>query len=514
MPLQRTIPLGVLKLGLIMGVIIWTAMVSGAPYSGDILTLQQPDGREVKVRVWGDEFYQHVESLDGRTLAFDPKTLWITYAKLAVGSGEPRPGSEIYIGTAAADINLNALDPKSSTRRQRRKRGIRASRQQIRKHVRARRQELWNGTEPAWIASAPGGSGPDVGPVLWTRTPFAQGNHTGLVVLIDFPDRRANKTLQEVDTAFNSEQYSGNRGSIRSWTETISNQQVSVSHKIVGYYRARYPTDHYLGETYNPASWLRDEALEWLRKAGFDFSQLSTDANGNAASVLFWYAGNTIGTWGNSLWAHAGGTNFRANGVRINSYSMAPIGNDTLAMRIVRHELGHSVFKWPDTYDYDDDSRGAAGFSQETNLPNAVFRAKAGWLDVIEISHLPSGTLFELPDNGNTCLRYSRPGTSAEYFLIEYYRKSGWRSDVPDEGLLVWHVDEGGSNNHQAMQPDSHYKLSVEQADGRFDLEFDQDGESGDLFHKSYRDRFSDTTFPSALWWDRTASGLALYDIG
>ena len=47
MAFQRTLSSNGLTLGLFMAVIACTIVASGAPYLGDILTLQQPDGREV-----------------------------------------------------------------------------------------------------------------------------------------------------------------------------------------------------------------------------------------------------------------------------------------------------------------------------------------------------------------------------------------------------------------------------------------------------------------------------------
>ncbi len=54
-----------------------------APYEGEEFELLQPDGTYVKVLVYGDEYYQRVESIDGYTLIRDEKTGWICYAKLS-----------------------------------------------------------------------------------------------------------------------------------------------------------------------------------------------------------------------------------------------------------------------------------------------------------------------------------------------------------------------------------------------------------------------------------------------
>jgi subtilisin-like proprotein convertase family protein len=85
------------------------------------------------------------------------------------------------------------------------------------------------------------------------------------------------------------------------------------------------------------------------------------------------------------------------------------------------------------------------------------------------------------------------------------------RSSLPDEGLAIWHVDEDGDNSHEQMTSGSHYKLSLVQADGLFQLERQRghDGDAGDLFAGS-GPRFADNTAPHSKWWNGTSSNLSI----
>ena len=75
-----------------------------APHNGDPFPLRQPDGVTVDVLVWGDEFYQRIESLDGYTLIRDPDSGVIVYAELSadgtqliyIGIGEDG-GSQLFL---------------------------------------------------------------------------------------------------------------------------------------------------------------------------------------------------------------------------------------------------------------------------------------------------------------------------------------------------------------------------------------------------------------------------------
>ena len=75
-------------------------------------------------------------------------------------------------------------------------------------------------------------------------------------------------------------------------------------------------------------------------------------------------------------------------------------------------------------------------------------------------------------------------------------------------------MDEDGDNSHEQMTNDSHYELSLVQADGRFDLERRRgyDGDADDLFDGPAA-RFADDTNPNSKWWNGTASNLTIDQI-
>ena len=500
----------------IAGLLLGTSSALGYPHRGEPMVMAQPDGTSVEVVVWGDEFYARVESPDGYTLVLDPVTRWICYAT------STQDGDLVSTGihfTGDQSITVSGLPTartkpaaESELRRRGIARGLRHAPDKIEKKIRASQQQLWGGAAPPSGATgtAPAWAPPEEGLL------GATGSIKGLVVAIDFSDRVGTISQTELDNAFNGATYGDSRGSIRTWAETISYNMFTVSHQIVAYMRAAYPTTHYqYGTDYAASDELMKEVFAYIEN-NVDLTPLGV--NGALPSLAVLYAGAVISNgWATSLWPHSGcGRYTTSEGVAIRQCYLSNLGTSTpLRLGTHRHELGHALFQWPDTYDYDDDSKSAGGFAMEEDLPCAPFRMWAGWMKVIDISS--ANQVYSLVANGDTCLRYNNPADSQEYFIIEYLKKEGWNAAAPDQGLLVWHIDDNrnrGNNSWQDMTPTRHYRLSVEQADGQFHLEHNTKAGDGDLFHAGDKTRFDATTTPNSNWWPGTASGLKLCDIG
>lgn len=184
------------------------------------------------------------------------------------------------------------------------------------------------------------------------------------------------------------------------------------------------------------------------------------------------------------------------------------------------HENGHMLCDYPDLYDYGSESSGVGAFclmcaGANINEKNPVhisayLKRLSGWANSTEpIQH---DQQISLPAGGNDFAIFSRD--NSEYFIIENRRKSGRDVALPDAGLAIWHVDEGGDNSDEQMTPSQHYELSLEQADGDFKFETspNQYGDANDL-HGQANKRFADATSPNSKWWDGTASNLDIFDI-
>ncbi len=181
------------------------------------------------------------------------------------------------------------------------------------------------------------------------------------------------------------------------------------------------------------------------------------------------------------------------------------------------HENGHMLCDYPDLYDYGSESSGVGAYclmcagnnASEKNpiAVNAYLKRLSGWARTV--TPLEHDRTVTLNADTNDFAIYSRSGR--EYFLIENRRRTGRDAALPDEGLAIWHVDEDGDNSHEHMTGAKHYELSLEQADGLFQLERlrNQMGDGNDLFAGAGA-RFGDGTVPSSRWWNGTASNLTI----
>jgi len=190
---------------------------------------------------------------------------------------------------------------------------------------------------------------------------------------------------------------------------------------------------------------------------------------------------------------------------------------DSLKIGTFCHENGHMLLGWPDLYDYDYDSEGVGAFClmydaiADTNPiePCAYLKYIAGWCSVTQLSGTPAQPGFVVPSDSNTIYKYSHPTAANEYYLIENRQQAGRDLAIADNGLAIWHIDTTGSNDNQQMTPESHYKVTLMQADGHWDLEHNLNGgDSTDLYGAPFFTRCTPDSAAPTYWWSGDPTSL------
>jgi len=150
------------------------------------------------------------------------------------------------------------------------------------------------------------------------------------------------------------------------------------------------------------------------------------------------------------------------NGIRIWDYSCSAelrgaSGQNMETIGTIVHELGHSLFGWPDSYsvwigpgtgncvDFGtwclmaNGVRNGIPTGSVPARPSAWFLVDAGWTDEITLTE-PQDVTIPNPMQTGRIYRINTT-TPGEYFLLENRQQIGWDAFIPASGLLISHVD-------------------------------------------------------------------------
>ncbi|NRF66049.1 M6 family metalloprotease domain-containing protein [Aquincola sp. S2] len=489
------------------------------PFSGKQFTFTQPDGSTIQLRGWGDQHYAVFETTDGYTVTRNPATGFYEVAQLSDDGErlEPAPGPLGHLDGAAAAVPRGLRIRRDAAHA----RGIEGMQRLGGRRCDQRREER-RAQRRAMRALAAAG-----GPVFAPPQRATVGDFVGLCLLIDFADEPGTITREEVERFCNQPGYSGfgNHGSVRDYFFDNSIGRCRYTNIVAPYYRALHPKSFYTDRNIEQGVRARQlilEALNHLKGQGFDFAGLTPDSAGLVYAMNVYYAGEVVNNWAEGLWPHAwhlASAVPLAPGRSAFDYQFTDMSQQ-LALGTFCHENGHMLCDYPDLYDYGNESSGVGAYclmcagshATEKNPAHvsAYLKRLSGWAG--SVTNLEHGQQLTLEAGANQFAMYAK--NSDEYFLIENRAKAGRDAGLPDEGLAIWHIDEGGDNSNELMTPASHYELSLEQADGAFALERQRGGlgDGTDLFGQVAK-RFADTTTPSSKWWDGSASRLDIHAI-
>jgi len=369
---------------------------------------------------------------------------------------------------------------------------------------------------------------------------FAQGptdsnlKFKGIAIYIDYPDVPAWIAPDRLDSLLNGMNYQeeGASRSFRKYWYEQSRRNVDITHDIF-FYTAPQNSTYYESLTWQEGILLWKDALESIiaKNPTYDWRSLSisddyfdSGAKGGIASVM------VISTkWGpTGVGASHGPRWTLSNGVKINSIQGAVLKAtwDTTPVNLfmLLHESGHDIFGFPDTYDTDSGTQHSSGTGfyclmsggkPDVEPIGAPFLAQYNWGYVLEPE--PGNHIITLRADGDSVIVFRNPYDPNEYFTIEARKKSSVGNSLFPEniGLLVWHTDSkvSTSNRLSEMTPLKHYRNSIEQADGLFQLEklSAHQGNKGDIYMPGKF--FSNTSLPNSKWWDGTPSGFEFKNI-
>lgn len=511
-----------------------------------MIEFKQASGKPVTLKVLGDELYARTTTKDGYTVIYDSPSRTYYYATKAANGvtlvKTKTPANE----APPAGVTPNLTESKEVAS------AIRKA--NIKKYI-PDQAANWDAKVKAYTAkkaaAAASASGRQAAAPL-NAAQMAQaapviGAKVGLAILVQFPNDPQTAgndptnfpaTQVKMDRYFNQLGYTddGNTGSVREYfsdqslgalTFTQSVTQIITLPQPRNFYNySNYPTNTVERDAGATGNLLVQDAIAILRANNYNFSNLTVDAAGNVVSTSILFAGADSGVWSKGLWPHAWLVTPRIDvgGRYISRYQCTNVDNAAPVIGTNCHELGHLLLGYPDLYDTDGGSEGVGehclmGSANHLNggkTPGPIdlfLKEISGWA-IITVASYSGVTDVNIPTTGNIGYRVRKPGISSEYFLLEN-RGPGdrWAAFSPDQGILIWHIDEAVTtdNMREEMTELDHYQVSVEQADGQFHLETDWNrGDNEDCFDVNANNQFNDFSIPDAHWWDGVPSTLSL----
>jgi M6 family metalloprotease-like protein len=474
---------------------------------GETLTFPQPAGPQVRLRVFGDEFYARYETLDGHTVVLDTDLGVYCYATLAGGR---------LVSTV---VPIDKPPPPGLPTHLRETPQVRNAR--FGRRYAELRPRL--GAEPSGRVRTLG-----VNEGLLEGRRVSEGIVHGLTILANFADLRATVAAADVHALLNEQGYSrnGNRGSVRDYYLTMSNGRLDYRNTVVGPVQLSEPLEHY------KTTLLLKEALDLALSAhGVDLADFDSRGEGIVDAINVMYAGRTV--YEGELWPHNSVRSLSyPGGIRTHFYQVSSMGRSPVDLSIgtFAHETGHLLCRFPDLYDYgkeDGDFEKSAGVGVyclmgsgnhlgQGRAPAAIsgfLRDLVGWPD--QVVPLDPGEHELIQGDYARVHRFSPLGRVNEYFIVENRSCVGTDASLPSSGLAVFHCDTLGSNEWEDGTRERHYQLALLQADGHLDLEANRNtGDAGDLFGAASGVVLSHDTVPASRLWDGTGSELVIAEVG
>ena len=524
------------------------------PANPEPIELTQPDGTKITVRLYGDEFYNWFEDVDGYTVIKDTETGYWKYAEKN-SSGDLVPSQEVVGETKSLKPNVQ-----KSLKDDNKLQEMFSKRKQFDENLRKAVPLLGKSNGKKGVSSSR----------QVQSASSATGTKTNLVLLVQFSDLKfrdnppfTNSTNDEIRAGFselfNKVGYNkdGAVGSVKDYFKEISYGKIeynSVISPIItlnfddpaknSYRYYSYTSDIHAKESSRRTREMVKQALKQLDESGYDFSQLwPSGSSPEGFTVIHAGGGAESGNY-SFIWSHQWEfeSDITYDGIRFRRYHVEPAGrgyygsSGLIRIGVICHESLH-FFGLPDLYDTEGNTNGLGNFcimsggswnGSSGNRPAHPCAWAKYDLGLIECQTAVEGinAIGTSATEEDAFYKFQPSGFDArEYFLIENRQSVGFDKDLPGNkrGLLIYHVDERRSGNYiNSYNPN--YKVQLEEAGSGtsswrdFPLLNEHttfSGSDSDYFRNSSISYFTDdcTDSPNSKGYNGMPSGIKISEI-
>lgn len=289
------------------------------------------------------------------------------------------------------------------------------------------------------------------GPTLWTAPVLRVG-----VVCVDFTDTPHNPkiTARELDKMF----FGAHAGKDATGKDVHGSLNDYCREQSAGGFRLEGKVFDWVGVAKKRGEYIQGSGTSNKTAVLSDALDKLTVRDGDKAldgfdALCFVYAGSRYRTNRGAVYSpHAGSVSFKGKSLR---YFLAEEGGTSLAPIGVFVKPLFEVMGVPDlaarTENIGSEGLGAwcaMSNTFETSRPqhlSAWCKERLGWLKPVTVDPTVKQKLVLSPVNGSgrECLKVLARPDGSEYFLLENRKKTGFDSDLPADGLLIWRVVDG-----------------------------------------------------------------------
>lgn len=486
---------------LVVAIVICHAVVRAVPAYRGLVTMKQPDGSTIVVRIVGDEFGHYYLGDDDAILlagadgalcyaAVDADGKLSATDRIAHGSALRSESERLFVASQNRTDILQAFE------RQRKEAVCRAGN--------AMRQ---------------------IAPGKITPTFPTTGEVEGLVILAEYQDVKfSTPDIGDVYAQLaNQENYSGSyaSGSVRDYFVDQSSGLFKPHFTVVG--PVTLPHDRaYYGIDEKNAQMIID-ACEEAKLQGVDFSKFDADNDGNVDFVFVVYAGygEAQGGPSESVWPSAVDLTYESwktyDGLYLgkSACSCELHGNQGTLLDGIGtfvHEFSH-ILGLADIYDtnragsgfgmsdwdvmdhgcYNDDSKTPSGYT-------AMDKYTVGWLTPVVLENAAKDYRLNALSTSNEAFFIVNPAESNEYYTLENRQPVKWDKGLPGHGLIISHVHYvrslWGANRVNASNSGYEHVALMAADNNKSSTTF-----AGDPFPgTSHNVAFTDNSSPAAFW--------------
>mmetsp|Transcript_17923 Transcript_17923/g.21957 ORF Transcript_17923/g.21957 Transcript_17923/m.21957 type:complete len:583 (+) Transcript_17923:130-1878(+) len=481
------------------------SLMYGMPASPTGFHMTQPGGLKTPMLfLKGDESYNWIEDTDGYTVILEKHTSQITgkdeyltvYVDYDNSSGDLKP-TPLVVGRADPISNglVRHLQPADE--------------------VKKRLCGDFCATENNSLTA------------LADQKTASTGTVRNLVIPLLFKDHqeRLQPSKEDLDILFNKkggDKVLAPTGSIKDYFLLNSNEDLAIDSVVYDWVLLPETEKYYANEKKGISSKIWEALVFALDVADndpdFPLESFDKNSDGLIDAITFVHSGFGAENGGNDchdtaqsdrIWSHKWemkNAYISQSGVQSNKYIISSslwglCGSEIAHLAAVAHQVGHTL-GLPDLNDGQEGSGigsfglmgNSWGFDGSQHYPPVMdpwCKIQLGWANIIDITS--SGTYeIEASALNSTAFRIQEGYPREEYLLIENRQPVGFDKLLPHGGLAIWHIDDSvkrvGEPGHpgQLRYPrnNKHYRVSLVQRDGAFDLERGQDdGDDGDLWY-------------------------------